>query len=206
MQQSTTPTYDIVYSKLGLQRLVGEVEKTLVQEERMVVEGAPELYKYKWDEKYHRWFVREVLQYKDSTTIETLADSDDSEGSNSAQRYDISYHIRKKMKRSGLRSPKGSGQYHPLLLSLESGIQWFEEKQMAVIVLIRVDGGDTAKVEILARNGETTETVMSTLTLSVGCVILIYGPHGWRLQGQAVSFLFLYYDVVNREAGVTPGS
>ncbi|KAK2036764.1 hypothetical protein LZ31DRAFT_560919 [Colletotrichum somersetense] len=203
MPHEITPTHDVVYSKSGLQHMMDAVKQKLVLEGNMDVEGAPELYKYQWIMEEHGPFVRDVLQFRDIMHVESIVDSEDSEGSDSAQRCTISYYARRKMKRSGLRSPKDSGRYQPLLLLLRSGTQWFGEKQMAVIVLIEVEGGDATKVEILSRDGEASETVKSTITMSVGYVIQIYGPHGWRPQEQAVSFLFLYYDVVKREAGAT---
>ncbi|KAK7433677.1 hypothetical protein Landi51_13828, partial [Colletotrichum acutatum] len=199
------PTHDIVYAKFGLKPLVEEVLKTLSTDKRLVVKGNPELYSYEWDKDKHARFVLQVLHFRATTLIETLIDSGDSESSSSAQRYTISHLARKKMKESGLCSPRDSGRYHPLLLHLESGIQWIEEKQMAVIVLIEVVNGGSAEVEILSRDGDTPETIRSKIILSSGHVVLIYGPHGWRSRGKAVSFLFLYYDVVDCDAGASLG-
>ncbi|OHE93928.1 hypothetical protein CORC01_10827 [Colletotrichum orchidophilum] len=229
------PSHDIPYNKPGLRKLIDGVKGTLVPGKRARVEavkGDTELYSYPWDYNKHTQFVQDVLRFEDPTMIDTLVESDNPNSLGPAQRHTISYYIRKNMERSGLRSPKGSGRYHPCLFWLNSGTQWIQKEQMAVIVLIemhervsakddsakddstKVDSAkvdpakvDSAKVDppeakILSPDGEWSVTV----PLTVGCVILLYGPHGWRSETQAMSFLFLYYDIVKDADGANSAS
>lgn len=135
------------------------------------VPGTPHLYQHDWRTDEHTSFAQGIHQY--------TAHYEEHTGTVSEL---LSQHI----SNIGIQRQKI---FAPLLLLLESGIQWIKPGQLAVLVTLALNtNAQPAKATIHSKTDGRTEEVI----LEVGSVLILYGDQiGWELQEGSVSFLHI---------------
>ena len=133
------------------------------------VPGNPCLFKHEWKQEEHERFAQSILDHSASLRGRTST---------------VGSILSEYTAEAGIRVEKS---FMPLLLLLESGIQWIMPGQLAVIVALKLSTNNYTAKAIIHRHGE-----METVEVEVGSVLILYGDHvGWELQEGSVSFLHI---------------
>ncbi len=142
------------------------------------VPGNPRLFEHTWKNEEHQAFVRGILN--DTATIENHTDM-------------VVEHIKRYAAEAGIQMGRP---FQPLLLLLESGIQWIKPDQLALLLVLRIGATKIATAAVCDKEGNSID-----INLEVGSVLLLYGDIGWQpLESNGISFLHIPVPVERMES------